>query len=434
VGIMSDPEKPSHWDFLAEDLGARTPPEPAPEPEAADGDEADSTPAVKRRSEPRKPPKPPANHWQSVASEFGLEVAEQPDTPEQPEAPEQPETPEQPEHAAQPEAPQQAEPVDMDTAGGPDELTAEPVAGEAEEAAAWPGPALSESESQSADEPPATPEELSPRELAQRAATLEFGFGVIDAEDTRDQSFIEEAEDAVADESEGQSDADSDEVAETAGEADEDFAGDAAAGRVSLEEEFETAEERTSEAAETEKKKPRRRRRGGRRRRKPETGEDGRADEAEPSEHAAVAEVDVAGDEQDDLSAGPAKASSEEAPREREGRRRAKRRRPSKDAAAAADQPDAAQDDEAAVAGGSGETVASEERRSQDRRDRGESGDESAEEESGRPSHRKIPSWSEAVDLLVSRNMKARSRSSEGKGRRRGRGGKGRRPGRGKKP
>jgi hypothetical protein len=59
-------------------------------------------------------------------------------------------------------------------------------------------------------------------------------------------------------------------------------------------------------------------------------------------------------------------------------------------------------------------------------------GDSPGEPASGRPGHRKIPSWAEAVDLVVSANVRTHGRDAESGSRRRGRG-KGRRPSRGKK-
>jgi ribonuclease E len=426
---MTDSEPSNHWDSLAEQLGAEpTPPEPAkPPPEVLDEAEGESgeasahdtgvgvtdqsvrdaslapPPPVRPKPAPRKAEKPSPAHWASLAGQLGLEVPDEP--------------------AAEAEGHPESEGVG---AGLGDQAPAV----EDTPPAVWSDTAMTATP----DEPVASDDESTGSQAARQAASLEFGFGIIDVVDTRDQSFIDEAEEAVKDEADDESYEPAEAEREPVTTVDEtDLAaedGDA-----------------TDTAATDEKTKRRKRRRG--RKRRPREGQ---ADERrEPAaEGSAEPTGQVSADTSDADAATPSAPSDTGRVADSQGPSRKKRRPrrrpivgmpgaehpaevvedqaappPSEDAPPAAAPPSESEPEP--------DTAPEPEKRPRKGpREREPAAESSGEPESGRPSHRKIPSWSEAIGLVIATNEQARARSAESGGRRRGRG-KGRRPSRGKK-
>jgi len=378
---MNDSERVNHWNSLAADLGAEVPSEPEPEqdvPQTAEPDEAigdsptagghqegpgQAQEAVSTAGRERKPwskPKVTPGHWSALAGELGLESPTEPDSAETssssielPEA-----TGALPESAEAPAEMPAEVPTEMPAETFPDDPTDEmPPVDDAQAVV---------------DEPPAK----------SQISSFDFGFGLIEAEDTRDELFIEEAEVAMeeqtADESFDQDSADSALVEDTVEVADaEDAAG-------------------PDPTKEGEPQAKRRRRRRGRRKRKSDAPAEGKAED--PGKGAPAQADDEGADE---ISPDRAESGGTEAPTS-DG------------------------DSEASVK--SAETK--EETASRKTADGGK------DPGAGRPSHRQIPSWQDAIDLIISVNMDSRGKSPTDGGRRSGsrsgKGGKGGKGGRGK--
>jgi ribonuclease E len=441
---MTDSEPSNHWDSLADQLGAGpAPPEPHQEAASKDPHEADADTAETAKTDessaisslppssgsddserasrghpkpaPRRTEKRSPRHWASLAGQLGLEVPEEAVDEAEPQA----ESPPEPEDAA---------PV----LGSTEEST---TAADDAPPSAWSDTAMTAD----ADSLPAIDRELSGSQTARQAASLDFGFGIIDADDTRDQSFIEEAKEAVSDVTEDEEDESYEpapwEVETAATHEDETpAAGDAGIQR-----------DVTETVPTDDKTKRRKRRRGRRRRPRDEQGDE----RIEPA----------AGDIADASQAGPQSVSEPadtgsgtEGPSRK---RRRPRRRPivgmpdiGPSSEVGADEAASTQPDQAAstqpeemqpVAGPPRESAADtdtapkpERRRQKGQRQHETTSDSSGRADSGRPSHRKIPSWEEAIGLVISANEQARAKAAESGGRRRGRG-KGRRSSRGGK-
>jgi hypothetical protein len=455
---MTDSDHPDHWEDLARQLGAEPPPpetsqQPTPEeptpgdaetpeeptpgdaetPEAADSGDTGSVSAdigvgppddsqyegparpdrSAKRERGRRQAKPPSNHWASLAGELGLEVP--------------------PEPAPAPDV--QAE-SDSGTAADQREIPSDAAIYEAASAAS--------SDAERTDESAAVDFPVPESQVARRTASLEFGFGIIDAEDTRDQSFIEEAEDAVSDEHE-----DDDESYESVAPDVESAAVPARTAMARDEEEGPAPSADADADADAEKTKRRRRRRGRRRRRQDtpddrrdqaaeeDTGQPRRERSARAGREQSEAESPIARDGGEGV--GP---ETDRAQKPRRPRRRPIVAMPELEHIAEMADIELAPvllEDTPQPAGAEAEVdqhteeTAGEEPGSPERTEKaGPPADSSAQPEAGRPSHRRIPSWAEAVGLIVTANTEARARAAESAGRRRGRA-KGRRPNRGKK-
>ncbi len=83
---MDNPENPSKWDDLARELGAEAPPEPVIAPKSGYTSESKSEePHRKTEPPPKLKPKPPA--WDHLAADLGIEVPPPPPAPAEPQTP-----------------------------------------------------------------------------------------------------------------------------------------------------------------------------------------------------------------------------------------------------------------------------------------------------------------------------------------------------------
>jgi hypothetical protein len=71
---MDNPEKKSKWDDLARELGAEAPPEPAVEAKPAGGVDSESRESRRRIVEPPPRPKADPRSWDSLATNLGVDV------------------------------------------------------------------------------------------------------------------------------------------------------------------------------------------------------------------------------------------------------------------------------------------------------------------------------------------------------------------------
>jgi ribonuclease E len=188
--------------------------------------------------------------------------------------------------------------------------------------------------------------------------------------------------------------------------------------RLEAEAEADDAEASGEEESGEEEEEPRTRRRRGRRRRRG-------GDRSRAAEPAAEEEAESNDDEADEVVEVEKSSDEEDESENRSRRRRRRRRRPSKrDSAgvpdeqqAAAEEVDEDTDDEADEDADIVDDDEEEERPRRRRRSRAkadsESRDSSDSDEADVPSrkHRKIPTWDEAIDLIVSGNLGSRSKS-----------------------
>ncbi len=376
---MTDPQDSNHWDLLASELGAPPPPEeekkpqvepdhPTQEPEAAtEGPAPDQEPPPPELPPPELPPKPrrAPTDWSQLAEELGIERREEAARPVTPEA-EALCPPELAEVSAEaPEtSPEAASPV-----GAPTESAPESAETDVESADVFPGSTVPDAESA---EPTIGPTE---RDFAFTLADTALTDTALESPDVRD------------------------EPAQLAPEQDE-------------------------------RKTGRRRRRRGRR---PAKGTAESPAEAAARETGLGSGEPLAGEPEGIPASGVepehsvrSDASAVEA-EESEGRSERRRRSPSRKRTAAGkdDEPGTPESDrERAVVGD--ETASPQ-----------EGGDQSAELEpedakgqrrvrpkEAKASHRGIPTWEEAVGIVISANMGSRAKSSTGGSSSRSRGGR----------
>lgn len=169
---------------------------------------------------------------------------------------------------------------------------------------------------------------------------------------------------------------------------------------------------------------PRKRRRKRRRRKRPAEGPEARTEsvpaDAGPAEQyleevlaAPTSEPDEETEEGEEEDEAQASASSER----RDGRKRRRRRKKRRPEPAASDEPSNADDSESWAEPGDA---------SDEAEDLHEGEADEGDESSGKLSHRAIPTWDQAVGLIISCNLDARAKNPNGGGPRRGKGRRGR--------
>jgi len=429
---MSPPDKENHWDALASDLGAKITPYPDPpeevQPDGTPDEDAaipapppetvveltedrpaefleDAPPTVDespplevdepetietaQASEPAASPDPASlkSHWSGLADQLGIELPEEP-----PEVAIAPTSAELPEAVEEPrfEQPAAEEPADE----------APPVR--------EPEPRFEERKPQpfgaGIDLPAGSPSEVAgelDRVQPEEDTTDSFiedidDVIILDDEEEETDSFIEDVDDVVV------LDDDEDETEPPSAE--------------DLDAEQPETDEAETKAADEQGAKPRRRRRGRRRRKSSSK----RTDTADDGQAPATGEESVREPTDADLIDEAPEDAETETPGEEEDRpkKRRRRRRPKSKRKDAAESPGDEADDadfEGAPAEDSETATPTD----------GESGDK-ADAATSRTSHRKIPSWQEAIGVIVTSNIESRAKSSDGGGRRgKGRGGKG---------
>lgn len=358
---MSDDSK-SHWKSLADELGAEAAHEPPARPETASPETPAAPPREKRAPKPAAPR--PKNHWGDVLGAVGLEAP----APESEEV-EQGETVE-------------ASVVDIEAVDEPEGAArSDQVEDVSEEEAQSDYAPVADSEpvlETEVDEITEEPEESDPLVMDTENVIDAVASAVIDDEDTEEQTRRRRRRRGGRRRPRRTPDEEAEASAEVADVASDVTEAEDAGGEQSIGE-----GEPSDETDEASEERPRRRRRRRRGRRSEAEGEQSDAAEVEDGEVevAAVSETS-ASDEEDD--------NGEDRPR----RRRRRRRKPRRDA-------DETSGDATAETGELEEAV------------------DKDEDARANPKHRKIPSWAEAIDMIVQSNLTARAKSKPSRGRRR---------------
>lgn len=388
---MSESQSNDHWKSLADEIGADVPdppPEPVnePAPEVVTDDQPsdeileEPAPLVESAEEDVQPqaPAPAAkpvgpNHWWHVASELGIEV------PEEPEPEPDPEPELEPVPEPEPESKASSEPEAL-----PESMPEEDATDEVVFAGFRTGPAGESElpERQDRAEPPVAETFESPDDTSQMPLFADPGLvvetpGVLDA--------IFDAEEAVRAESERSVYKHADEPERTGDEAEELVVHSGAGPQPTKGELFGEVAQDDGEVN--------------------EPAEFGAEEPGEVDDDESVAAVSVPDEE--------TAAEPDEEGKRPKRRRRRRRRRPKKDRA-----------EPAGEAGKSDADSAVGEKESSDSQPRAESGksEKRDEAEAAKDKHRKIPTWEEAIDVVISTNMESRNKASSGGSRGRGRG------------